>query len=441
MMPTQTYHRAGLNLVLALLSVNTSIAIIAFFISPLQAQESLRITAVVNEEMISVYDLKARIAMVAAFSGFDNSPETQQRLAPQILQQLVNERIQLQEAQRLKLKARDVEINNEKSVLETQIKIKPGNLIKALKSNGINPETVLQQFEAKIVWSKLVHKKFGRTIQISDGEVNEVIDEIKRNKGKPEYLISEILLLTDSDQKLEESGKLATRLVQQILGGANFSAISRNFSQSSSAQKGGNLGWNRIGQLGVDLAPVIQNLKPGQISNPIQTLDGIYIIKLNAQRASVGLEGPPAGPATVSLRQLHLAIPAQSTLAQINQIKLQSRTLTQNATGCNAFSTILKESGSNLSGDIGTFSIKQISAEMKILIKDLPVGKPSLPSVSKDGVVVLMVCNRQTPTSVALDLKKIRNRIKSNLTSRQLNLAARRYLRDLRRASFIEIRL
>ena len=441
MMPTQTCNRVGSNRSSALLGVIATTAITALFISPIQAQESLRIAAIVNDEMISVYDLKERISLVAAFSGFDNSPKTQQRLAPQILRQLVNERIRLQEAKRLGLSASEGELYNQKSALESQTRIKPGNLIKTLKNYGINPETIIQQFKAKIVWSKIVNNKFSRNIQISNDEVDEVIDEIKSNKGKPEYLISEILLSIDSVQKAEESAKLATRLVQQILGGASFSAISRNFSQSSSAQKGGNLGWNRIGQLGVDLIPAIQNLKPGEISNPIETLDGIYIIKLNAQRVSGGLTGPPPGPPTVSLRQLHLAIPAQSTSAQIKKIMLKSKTLTQNVSGCNEFNTILKASGSKLSGKLGTFKLNEVSAEMKILIKDLPVGKPSLPKTSSDSVVVLMVCNRQTPMPVALDLAKIRMKIRGDLKAKLLNLAARRYSRDLRRASFIEIRL
>ena len=436
-----TYYRSQVKRTTALLSMIIASAFIGLLISQPQAQESLRIAAVVNDEMISVYDLKARIALVAAFSGFDNSPKTQQRLAPKVLQTLISERIKLQEGKRLNLNASEGEINNEKSAIETQTKIKPGNLIKSLENLGIDSETLLVQFKTKIIWSKIVNRRFGRNIQTSEDEVDEVIDQIKRNKGKPEYLISEILLSTNSIKKAKESEKLAMRLVQQISGGASLSAISRNFSQSASAQKGGSLGWNRISQLGEELAPIIKNLKPGQVSNPIQTLDGIYIIKLNAQRISSGLQGPPAEAPTISLRQLHLAIPPKSTSAQINEIKLKSRTLTQNTSGCNAFDNILKASGSKLSGDIGTFKLDQISPEMKALIKDLPVGKPSLPSASSDSVLVLMVCKRQVPIPVALNLSKLRNRISVNLRSRQLNLAARRYFRDLRRASFIEVRM
>ena len=83
----------------------------------------------------------------------------------------------------------------------------------------------------------------------------------------------------------------------------------------------------------------------------------------------------------------------------------------------------------------------QISTQMQGLIKDLPVGKPSIASVISDSVIVLMVCNRQIPVAVKVDLIKIRRQIKTNLTTIQLSLAARRYQRNLRRAAFIEIRL
>ena len=441
MYPTQKIYKTVFMQAFLFVGAFSILGVLAFSPPKAYAQGALRIAAVVNDEMISVYDLKSRIALVAAFSGFENTAETQRRLAPQILQQLISERIRLQEAKELGVEAKDSEINNEKSALELQTKIKPGQLLKSLEANGIDTTTLLNQFKAKIVWSKMIRRKFSRNVQISDSEVDEAIDEIKRNKGKPEYLVSEILLLTDSTEKSTESEQLAPRLVQQILDGANFAAIARNFSQSPSAQKGGNLGWNRVGQLGTELGSAIINLKPGQITNPVRTVDGIYILKLNKHRVSAGLDGPPLGPPTVSLLQFHLPIPSQSSPQQILRIKLDSQTLTNKIKGCNAFDEIAKASGSELSGELGTFRMDQISTQMQGLIKDLPVGKPSIASVISDSIIVLMVCNRQIPVAVKVDLIKIRRQIKNNLTTIQLSLAARRYQRDLRRAAFIEIRL
>ena len=204
MYPTQKIYKTVFMQAFLFVGAFSILGVLSFSPSKAYAQGALRIAAVVNDEMISVYDLKSRIALVAAFSGFENTAETQRRLAPQILQQLISERIRLQEAKELGVEAKDSEINNEKSALELQTKIKPGQLLKSLEANGIDTTTLLNQFKAKIVWSKMIRRKFSRNVQISDSEVDEAIDEIKRNKGKPEYLVSEILLPTDSTKKSTE---------------------------------------------------------------------------------------------------------------------------------------------------------------------------------------------------------------------------------------------
>ncbi len=405
------------------------------------AQQSLRIAAIVNEEMISVFDLQARISLVAAFSGIPNSPENQQRLAPQVLQSLIDEHIRMQEAKRLEIEASEAELNAEKAVIEKQLNIKSGELTKTLEASGINPSTLHEQLKSKIVWTKLIRGQFGRTVQISDDEVDEVIEEIKQNKGKPENLVSEIFLPVESDQKSGDVSQLAARLIQQIQAGANFAAIARNFSQSTSAQNGGNLGWNRIGELGSEIDPVIQKLAPGEISPPIRTADGIYIFQLRARRLSTGLESAPTEPEKVSLKQFHLEAAPGYSEEQIEQIKNKSKTLTTGVRGCDAFDALNKQSGSPLSGELGTFAIDQISEQMQSLVRELPVGQPSEPFYTGDGVIVLMVCDRVIPEAAPVNLDQIRNNIRNNLIAGRLSLSARRYLRDLRRTSFIDVRL
>lgn len=411
------------------------------FIPPSLAQQSLRIAAIVNDEMISVFDLQARISLVAAFSGISNSPETQQRLAPQVLQSLIDEHIRMQEAKRLEITASKQELESEQALIEKQINIKPGELLKSLESNGIKSSTLIDQLEAKIVWTKIIRGQFGRTIQISDEEVDEVIEQIKENKGKPENLVSEIFLPIESDQKAEDTTQLATRLIQQIDAGADFSAVARNFSQSTSAQNGGTLGWNRIGELGSEIDPVIQRLNPGEISAPVRTADGIYIFQLRARRLSTGLEGPPPGPIKVTLKQLHLEAGPQYSTEQIEQVKRKAQSLTATVQSCDSFETVAKQSGSSLSGELGTFAINQLTTQMQSLVKDLPIGQPSAPYFAGDGVIILMVCERIVPQAEPINIENIRNGIRNNLTASRLTLAARRHLRDLRRASFIDIRL
>ena len=88
---------------------------------------------------------------------------------------------------------------------------------------------------------------------------------------------------------------LANRLVGQTKSLKNFRALARNFSKSPTAERGGQLGWNRVGQLGEDLDEVLPLMDPGQISRPIRTIDGFYILFLQNQRTAKGLSGGDAG--------------------------------------------------------------------------------------------------------------------------------------------------
>jgi len=415
--------------------------VMAVISMPSNAQQNLRIAATVNDEMISVLDLQNRLTLVAAFSGFDNSPETQQRLTPQVIQSLIDERIRMQEAKQLDITAAANEIEAEKADVEQQIRIKPGQLIASLEANGINPTTLLDQLEAKIVWTKIIRGKFSSTVQVSDEEIDEVIEEIKNSKGQPEYLVSEIYLPAETPQEVKDATELASRLIQQVQGGASFSAVARNFSQSTSAQNGGNLGWNQENQLSADVRSYIISLEPDQLSIPAQTADGVYIFQLRDKRISRGLEGPPQEPTKVTLHQLHLAANPQSTATDIETIQTQARKLSATATDCKAFDEVTKQFGSPLSGELGTFDIDQISQKMKDLVINLPVGQPSPPQFTGDGVIVLMVCDRQVPVAEPVDIETVRNNIRNQLTSERLLLASRRHLRDLRRAAFVDIRL
>ncbi len=406
-----------------------------------QGQQTLGIAATVNDEMISVLDLQSRITLVAAFSGFKNTPETRQRLAPQVIETLISERIKVQEAKRLNISAQKAEINAENANIAKQIKVHPDQLTKTLEANGIDPTSLTDQLEANIVWGKTVRSKFLRASQVSDEEIDEVVEEIRSNKGKPEYLVSEIFLAVETPQKTAETLTLASRLVQQLKGGANFSAIANNFSQSSSAQRGGSLGWNRASQLAVEIRQTVAGMGVGTITDPIPSTDGIYILLLQAKRISQGLDGPPKEPTKVTLHQFHLAAPPQSPADYIDGLRKKAQAMTVNVQGCEAFDATTKQHGSPLSGELGTFAIDQISKQMQELVVKLPVGQSSPPQATGDGVMVLMVCAREESEEVPVDMEKIRSNIRNQLSGDQMNLSARRFLRDLRRASFIDIRL
>ena len=418
------------------------IALCVLLAAPIaKAQQSLGIAAVVNDEMVSIYDLQSRITAVAAFAGFPKTPETRRRIGPQVLQNLIDERLKLQEAKRFKIASSLNDLEKERAALEKNSGLKKGQLKAFLEYHGVPLSTLDDQLESKIVWGAMVNARYARTISVTDEEIEEKLLATKNNKGKPEELVSEIYLSVDTPEKLQEVTNLAHRLVRQIKDGAKFGAVARNFSQNPSSARGGDLGWNLRGQLGAEFGQILAGMQPGQLAGPLQTEDGLYILLLRDRRASRGLDGPPAGPEKVTLYQLHLALAGSASPDQIGQKIAEAQQLTLGVNGCDNLDKIAKKSGSPLSGKLGTFQISQISAQMQSLVKNVPSGGISQPHRTDDGVIVLMVCDRTVPKQVKLSLKEQKDSIRNGILNKRLTLAAERYIRDLRRASFIEVRL
>ncbi len=405
-----------------------------FLQMPAEAQDSLRIAAVVNDEVISVYDLESRLSLVMASSQIKDDPRARKRLAPRILRNLIDERLKLQEANRLNIRVTKQNIDRALLRIEEQNNLPKGGLDSFLRRSGINKPVLIEQIEADIAWSKVVSRKFSSSIMIGDDEIDEALAKITANKGKPEYRVSEIYLPLDNQQDEGEVLALAGRLAQQIRNGADFQAVARTFSQSASAAVGGDLGWIKQEQLGGKLDEAINRLQPGEISSPIQSMLGYHILLLRKRRIDQGL---PVPDITVSLWQLFIPIPPGTAQHEVEgQIEL-ARTMSEVAVNCQDMERLGKESGSGLSGNLGRINTSKLPPNIRDAVKDLPTNKASSPLRINEGLVVLMVCDREGGDSVTAE----RDRLRQTLMMERLEIAARRFLRDLRGTAFVDIRV
>lgn len=405
------------------------------------AQDALRIAAVVNDEVISVYDLNMRLSMVILFGNLPDTLETRQRLARQVLRSLIDEELKRQEASRLRISVAEIEIERAIGRMEKTNSLEPGGLLALLSRNRIKKMTLTNQIEAGIGWLKLINSRFGQSVQIGEEEIDRILGEIEKNKGKPEHLVSEIFLPFDQQKNEDETLALANRLVQQIKSGANFTALAQNFSKSSTAGRGGDLGWNMLGQLGGNLDATLLNLQPEQVSPPIRTLDGYYLLLLRDRRKARGLGGAKAGSSIVNLQQLFLPIEKNASPAAIADAMEGAIKFGELMKNCQDMERIGKDIGSPLSGNLGDIKTSDLGPQQRILLRGLPPFKASPPLRTDDGVIVLMVCRREKGQQTVQNVEDQRNRIYERLIDERLNLAARQHFRDLRRSAFVDIRL
>lgn len=397
-----------------------------------QAQDALRIAAIVNDDIISVRDLDARVRMVMVISNLPRSAQTVQRIWPQVLRSLIDEKLKQQEAKRLSIEVSDQELERAKRAMEERNKMAPGTFDRSLEQQGIQSQTVLDQMRTELVWVKLVRRRFQSTVEITTDEIDDALDRLERNKGKPQYRIREIVLdSTDSSGNEQET---AERLVQQLRSGAEFDAIAREFSTGATAATGGDIGWTTKEQLGDEVGAVVDSLKPGEISDPIRTIFGYQIIQLADRRI---LSGPNPANAKVTLKQVFVPVPPGSGPDAVASQKSIATAVSETAQNCEDMDTLAAELNSPAGTDLGTLAIGELSPLLREAVINLEVGELSDPVRLPGGFSTIMVCGREEPES---DLPG-RDEITGRLRAIKFETFAQRYLRDIRRDAFIDTRL
>jgi len=392
-----------------------------------------RIIAVVNEDAVSLFDLRERIKMVIFSSDMRDSAKLRERLAPQVLRALIDEKLQKQAAKRYNIEVDRKEVDRALRMIEKQNELPPGGLKIRLEKAGVRMSTLVAQIEITIAWSKLINRRMTRNIVIGDNEIDEALARIKANLNKPSHLVSQIFLSFDGPDKAAKTLADTNQLVTQIRNGAAFTSLARQFSQDAAARNGGDLGWVQQGELDKELDRALINMRPGEISEPIRTSSGYYILLLRKRRAN---QKPRADDTVISLKQVFLPIEAGATPEEAANQRNLATTIAETLSGCDDLERAGKELGSSLSGDLGRLKIGELPSELRALVTGLAVGRASKPLPTEGGLRILMVCDRKEAKAEIPS----RDEIRRNLIRRQADRKARRYLRELHQTAFLDIR-
>lgn len=417
-------------------SIPRSLLLLGLLFAPVSAppaQEVIRIAAVVNDEVISVTDLVSRINLLVFSSGLPDTQEVRQRMTPQVLQTLIDESLQMQEAKALGFQSEDSEIQAQLDNIARENNLRASELTPFLAQRGIDAETLRTQIEVAIAWGYVVRQRLRSQAEVGNEEVDEAMQLIAANSNKPRHLVSEIFLAVDDPAKEEQVRQSAMRIVQQIRNGGNFGALARAFSQSATAAVGGDLGWLIQGQMDETVERMLATMQPRQLSNPVRAVSGYHILLLR-ERQQPGAGAPDQ--TTVDLKQIVLPMPAEATEEQVRAVMAAAQTIRESITDCNQIGDIDAMSVQPEIVDIGTVKVSDLAAQLQPIVMALAPGQISTPLRGPDAVAMLMVCERTAPEAKLPDREDVRER----LILGKVGLLARRYLRDLRRAAFIDIR-
>jgi peptidyl-prolyl cis-trans isomerase SurA len=402
-------------------------------------QHHQRIAAVVNDEVVSLQDLADRLELVMLTSGIPDSQQARSRLAPQVLRSLIEETLQLQEAARLNVTVDQQELDVALQNIAERNNMGVDDMRRFLADNGVSVATLLEQLRAQIAWVKVVNRQIRPQVNVTVDQLDLAVQEAREGQGQPEYLLSEIVLPIDSPEQAESVAEDAVRLVQTLREGANFDALARQVSAAASAERGGDLGWVRAAVIPPELLSALDDLRAGEVSAPLRSPIGYHVFWLRDRRLASAPVSDAASRVEVSLTQILFTTNGAPDAGNVAALREQAANLRGRLTDCEAMVDAAEQLNAPASGELGWLRVGDLPPDLGQAVLDLQIGEVSQPLVGPAGIHLLMVCERRDPAGLTTDTD--RDRIAENLEQERLERLARRYLRDLRKEAFVEVRL
>ncbi len=251
------------------------------------------ILAIINEEIVTQTEFHRVLESLLLETAHSSIPENNipPQLGGEALQSLIDERLQLQEAQKIGISVFPEEID--RSIRE--IKTKNGltsdwELEKALLSQNMTMETLQANIKKSILLLKLRERAVRSKINLNDTEITDYFTRYKEKKAGSIHLSHILFSIPQETQEVDETTitqihDKALKVWEELHEGIDFAEAAEKYSQDlETCQQGGDLGYLELDQICLPFKKEIANLKVGQFSRPIRTPFGFHLIKLNAQQ-------------------------------------------------------------------------------------------------------------------------------------------------------------
>ncbi len=259
-----------------------------FFLLPV-AEAGNRIVAVVNKDIITEWDLNVRMSalMEEQEEPFDDHEEASE-FRRAVISRLIEERLIIQEGQRLGLTVEPEEVSAR--VQELRRTFAPQERYDAmLQEAQLTEEQLKTKLREQLLMQRTIDQKVRSTIVISPAELQRALKAapIPHNASTPpedEVLIAHVLVRISEERSAEEAQRLIAQLSQRLLNGEAFEQLAREHSEGPHAEEGGRLGWVKPSEMLPELSTALSELTLGEVSQPIHSHLGFHLVKMLDRR-------------------------------------------------------------------------------------------------------------------------------------------------------------
>lgn len=229
-----------------------------------RALNASTIAVIVNNDVITHSEIEKRAALVLLSSGKDIHDMTPELLS-QVRDALIQEKLQRQIAYRMEIDVSQEELNQQLAASAAENNMTLEQMKAFFESKGVPLSALAERIKTNILWIKTIRGAVASQIRISDRDVEAEKQRLIQNESKELLRLSEIVLFVDNPDKKAHVKNEIESLYTSLTSGTPFSVAARNFSQTPTGAKGGDIGWVAKDML----PPEVLSLKVGEFSRPI----------------------------------------------------------------------------------------------------------------------------------------------------------------------------
>ncbi|MCZ6805055.1 MAG: peptidylprolyl isomerase [Proteobacteria bacterium] len=399
-----------------------------------------RIVAVVNEDVIMQSELETKIRTVR-----DQMQQQGANLPPasilerQVLDNLIQNRIQLQIAERTGIRVNGENLNRTISNIAAENQVSLTQFKEILEQDGYNYEQFRKDIRNEITLSQLRRRQVENRVVVTEREIdNYLTNQEVQGTFQAEVRLSHILLsLPDAatQDEIYQVRQVASQIREDLITGADFAEIAATVSDGGNAKNGGDLGWRKMEDVPSLFVDYIPDMKTGEISELIQSPSGFHIIKISDVKSDEKniVEQTHA-------RHILIKPDALTTVDQAREKLVQLKLRIENG---DDFGLLAKgNSDDSVSaikgGDLGWTSPGELVPEFQRMMDQIQPGELSAPFKSSFGWHIVQVLDRRSIDNTE-SVKQ--GRARAAIRTRKLDEAMQNWTRKLRDEAYIEYRL
>lgn len=416
-----------------LIAIAAACTVSTSFAAPVEL-DSVRV--IVNEGVILQSDIDTSMKTLRANAKKSGQTlPSQDVLNEQVLEKLIIDTIQTQEAERIGVRIDDARLEQAIEGIAKDNNQTVEQLTASVAEEGLSYNAFREQVRKEIAASEARNALVRRRINILPAEVDNLADILaQETNATVQYKIGHIQLRFNDDQTKEELEAQAKELVEELNSGKDFSTMAYTYSKGPKALQGGDWGWMRKEEMPTIFADQIKMQNKGSIIGPFRSGVGFHILKIEDVK---GLETV----AVTEVNARHILIKPTVILSD-DGAKEQLEEITRRVNAGEAsFGDLAQQysqdPGSAVQdGELGYQTPDLYVPEFKHQVETLPEGKISAPFKTVHGWHIVEVLDRREVDRTDSALK---NKAYQILFNRKFNEEAGAWLQEVRASAFVEM--